>query len=229
MLFLFSKKPIQAEQRGWNLVPDHAGRVSAHNVRTLIDSGSGNGARLSYFLRVFPNAVIHCFEPAEQAFSALEATYRRHRRVILNRMAICGSSGLSTLDTHTIPCLRPPSLIVDPDNHATEQHLVRVTIDDYCRVCRIDEIDLLRLPGTATEVSLYNGARLQLADQTIRAILVPFNPAAPETHAAVTEIAALNRGMERHGFSLEGMRGTKAPDTAFNGHLLYLRQGVAIA
>lgn len=227
MQFLFSRKPDPAEKHGWNLVPDKAGFIAARNVRTLIDAGTGEGERLAYFLRNFPNAIIHCFEPAEEAFAQLEKAYRKHRRVILNRMALCGSSGLSQHGQDGIPCKRPAAPMLATNEPLPEQHLVRVTLDDYCRVCRIDEIDLLRLPGTATEVCLYNGARLQLADRTIRALLVPLKPSAPESHAAVTEIVALNRGLERYGFALHGVRGAKDGDNAFKGHMLYLLQNEA--
>jgi hypothetical protein len=105
-----------------------------------------------------------------------------------------------------------------------DEHLVRITVDDYSRVCLIDEIDLLRLPGTATEVSLYNGARMQLADGAIRSLLIPLQPGAAEQEAAVKEIAALNRGLERQGFTLKGIKGSCDAEDKFYGHMLYAKQ-----
>jgi FkbM family methyltransferase len=224
MKFLFRKKYHQtAEQQGWNLVPDKSVNITPHSVRIIFDAGTGDGMRLAYFLQLFPYAIIHCFEPDLNSFESLEKRYSKHRRVILNRMALCGSSGLSQIGKTGAPCLAP---IPIPDGAKLTlpeaQHLVRITVDDYCRVCRIDEIDLLRLPGTATEVSLYNGARIQLADKAIRSLLIPLKPGASEQEAAVTEIAVLNRGLERQGFALKGVRGARDDKDKFYGHMLYV-------
>lgn len=226
MKFLFKGKHHQfAEQHGWNLVPEAAVHITSHTVRTILDAGTGDGRRLDYFLRVFPAAIVHCFEPAQAVFALLEKQFKNHRRVILNRMALCGSSGLSQVDEISSPCMRPMTLIPGADDLAVpENHLVRITVDDYCRVCRIDSIDLLRLPGTATEVALYNGARIQLADQTIRALLIPLKPQAAEKQGAVVEVSALNRGLERQGFVLQGVRGSRDGGNDFTGHMLFVQQ-----
>jgi FkbM family methyltransferase len=225
MRSLFRKSYHQtAEQQGWNLVPDKSVNITPHSVRIIFDAGTGDGMRLAYFLQLFPYAIIHCFEPDLNSFEWLERHYSKHRRVILNRMALCGSSGLSPIEHSTTPCLRPVQIPNDPELALPDERLVRITVDDYCRVCRIDEIDLLRLPGTATEVSLYNGARIQLADRAIRSLLIPLKPGASEQEAAVTEIAALNRGLERQGFALKGVRGSRDVEDKFYGHMFYVQQ-----
>jgi hypothetical protein len=138
-------------------------------------------------------------------------------------MALCGSSGLSPINEISAPCIRPMTLIHSAGEVSMpENHLVRVSVDDYCRVCRIDKIDLLRLPGTATEVALYNGARIQLADQSIQSLLIPLQPEAPERHGEVIEIAALIRGLDRQGFVLQGVRGTRDAGNKFSGHMLFV-------
>ena len=226
MKFLFKGKHHKvAEQYGWNLVPDAAMDITSHTVRTILDAGTGDGRRLEYFLRLFPAAIVHCFEPAQAAFALLEKQFKNHRRVILNRMALCGSSGLSPDNETTAPCMQPKTLIPGAgDISMPEYHIVRVTVDDYCRVCRIDNIDLLRLPGTSTEVALYNGARIQLADQTIRALLIPLQPGATEKHGEVVEVSALNLGLERQGFVLQGVRGSRDARNNFIGHMLFVQQ-----
>ena len=225
MRSLFRKSyHLTAERKGWNLVPDKSANITPHSVRTILDAGTGRGMRLAYFLQLFPYAIVHCFEPDLAAFERLEKQYSKHRRVILNRMALCGSSGLSPIDNSTTPCLRPFQIFDGTELALPDEHLVRITVDDYSRVCRIDEIDLLRLPGTATEVSLYNGARMQLADGAIRSLLIPLQPGAAEQEAAVKEIAALNRGLERQGFTLKGIKGSCDAEDKFYGHMLYAKQ-----
>lgn len=222
---LFFKKVYlkSAERQGWDLVPDKSAHITTHSVRTIMDAGTGNGERLAYFLHSFPYAVIHCFEPEFKAFTGLEKKYRNHRRVLLNRMALCGSSGLNPSGLVSEPCRRPGP-VNDTADLSLQQHMVKTTVDDYCRVCGINEIDILRLPGTATEVALFNGARMQLADGTIKSLLIPFRPGAAEEQAAVTEIAALNRGLEHKGFSLKGVRGGREAAMKFYGHMLYIKK-----
>lgn len=225
MRFFFRRNYHQAaELQGWNLVPDKSADITPHSVRIIIDAGTGNGMRLAYFLQTFPYAIVHCFEPELSAFSWLEKQYGKHRRVILNRMALCKSGGLTNAVSTNVPCMNPISMPGSAERDSRDDHLVRITIDDYCRVCRISEIHVLRLPGTATEVSLYNGARMQLAHGTIRSLLIPLQPGAHEEKGAVTEIADLNRGLERQGFTLQGIRGSRDVEDKFYGHMLYVKK-----
>jgi len=136
MPFIFRKNHVKsAEQRGWILIPDKSADILSQSVRTIVDAGTGNGERLAYFLHTFPNAIIHCFEPGLIAFAKLEKCYRKHRRIILNRMALCGSSGLSRQGEITGPCQRPLPIAERSELISSDDYLVKVTLDDYCRVC----------------------------------------------------------------------------------------------
>lgn len=212
----------EAERFGWNLVPDESLGISAKNVKTVIDAGAASGERLAYLLSVFPVAIIHCFETSEVAFDALDRKYRNHSRVILNRMALCGSNGIGLPGTETIPFQQSIDWYKVP---GTDHRLVRVTLDNYCQVCRLETIDLIVLPGMTTEAALFNGCREQLEDGTIRALLVPFQPSAPKQIGAVNDIAFLHRGLASHGFTLEGIKGSADDSGDFLGHMLYVQNG----
>jgi len=59
----------------------------------IVDIGANDGQSINSFLKVFPDAIIHSFEPTNELFIQLKKKYAYSNNVIINNLAITNYTG----------------------------------------------------------------------------------------------------------------------------------------
>lgn len=76
---------------------DLAKRLPAFAPRTIFDIGANIGQSADRLMRWYPDASIHCFEPADSTYKMLAANMRPFSRVHCHRLAISSGSGTAKM------------------------------------------------------------------------------------------------------------------------------------
>jgi FkbM family methyltransferase len=76
--------------------------LASRPVRAVIDVGANDGGFCRFITRFFPDAELHCFEPLEQPFAALQQWLhgRRQARSQAYRLALADHAGVATFVEH---------------------------------------------------------------------------------------------------------------------------------
>src|SRR3989344_3775361 len=69
----------------------------AEDIRVIFDIGAAKGEYAVHFLKAFPNATVHCFEPGERSFEILRRRTAPYRdRVKLYNLGFFSHNGTET-------------------------------------------------------------------------------------------------------------------------------------
>jgi FkbM family methyltransferase len=174
---------------GYNLFDDLDKLESPRSFQTIIDVGANRGEVTQLFLRHFPNAVIHAFEPVELTFMALHESLGREPRVTLHQMAAADVNGTAIMRTFAHSGLN--TMV-----HQLQDGLRAKQIgEEKIETCRLDlimdkfgikKVDLLKIDVEGFERSVLLGCRDYLRPEVIRYIFF-------ECHT-VTELASSGIG-----------------------------------
>jgi FkbM family methyltransferase len=141
----------------------------------IFDVGAHAGLFLEEALkRTSPDSLIHAFEPASASFRQLSKAFGEQGRVRLNRAALSRISGSGVLFyDEAEPELA--SLTARARFRLAKSEGVRLTtLDEYCSINEITQIDLLKLDVEGHELEVLQGAGYLLARDAIRRILFEF-------------------------------------------------------
>jgi len=114
----------------------------------IFDIGANIGITSTYYSDIFPNGVIHSFEPNPDTLMRCEKNTRNHSNITLNKVALSKSVGS----------------VLFEDNGGTSSHIsdkgIRVqtnTLDQYVKDCRIKHIDLMKIDVEGAEEMVLEG------------------------------------------------------------------------
>jgi len=152
------------------------GRLLPHlQIRTVIDVGANKGQSALEFVRFYPGADLHCFEPVRSTFDELQAavgnlpTVRCHRVALgshqgSGRMILEGSSDLFWLEETE----GTPAQASRPNSEP-----VQVTrLADFCGQARISHVDLLKIDTEGHDLEVLIGAESLLDEMQIDLVQV---------------------------------------------------------
>lgn len=145
----------------------------------LFDVGANKGDFTKMILDFFKNdnIEVHSFEPSKAAFELLNDSIKSDK-VILNNKGLGKKAGLFPFYTDS-PGSGTASLTkrkldhVGVDFHYSEDVLID-TLDDYCRVNNIKEIDLLKIDVEGHEFDVLEGSREMLKREKIKMVSFEF-------------------------------------------------------
>jgi FkbM family methyltransferase len=131
----------------------------------IIDAGANVGQTTERYLRVFPRARIHAFEPNPPIFAKLRKAHGRKRNVVLNQLALGAKEEMADLLVGNHPgtsSLLPKNELLSPAWRFNSSVPVDVTtLDDYTRTRAINRINILKMDLQGYELeALHGGARL---------------------------------------------------------------------
>lgn len=147
------------------------------DVRVVFDVGANTGQSLSKFLRMFPSAVLHVFEPDNRAFVDLAKSYSKLDNVCLNNVALGECLKTSVLN-HTDDSVGSSLLDLGLDSWNNVDYTSTVdvlTIDSYCNLNSITQIDLLKVDTQGYELFVLLGANGLLKSGHIKLIQLEYN------------------------------------------------------
>lgn len=145
--------------------PDFAERLGPNDLRTVFDVGANQGLQSLAFVRAFPTAVVHAFEPVPDTFRKLEEATRDQPRIRRVPTALGDQEGEITL--HLFEGSVYSTAV---DSHAlmsatNENRCVSVpvtTFDAYCRSHGILHVDLLKIDTEGFDLHVLRGAEQML-------------------------------------------------------------------
>ncbi len=152
---------------------------------TIIDLGANIGASVIWFLSLYPNAVIHTFEPARDNLRFLEANIEGLDNVILERAAVGDVSGDAILHHGEFGGMH--SLLIDGDGEKVPLY----SLADYMDQKDIERVDLLKLDIEGSELDALKGLGVRVRDVDV---------IIGEVHEAIVDEREFYDFLEQHGF-----------------------------
>lgn len=152
--------------RGVRLEEDLSNHLPNTAIRTIFDVGANVGQSAEQYLRHFPDADIHCFEPSKTTFRQLERNLRG--RATLHRMGFAAAPGVGHITVDGPSEMRS---LIHSAEAATEEVELQ-TLDGFCESVGIQQIDFLKIDTEGYDLEVLKGAKLLLQEQRIAAIQV---------------------------------------------------------
>jgi FkbM family methyltransferase len=134
----------------------------------IFDVGAHKGQTSSYFCKVFPNCFIYAFEPSSVLFKILEQNLKYRNNIECSNFAF-GESEKNAYLTHPTSDLCGQVTSIE-DLNSSRIKVKR--IDKFCLKKDISQIDLLKIDVEGYELSVLEGSRNLMQQNSIKAILL---------------------------------------------------------
>jgi len=138
----------------------------------IFDIGAHKGESIDHFSKIFPLPKIHSFEPDPESFSYLSSHFQKHPSVVaINNLALSSKSGSSVYYRQQLSHLGGLSKVNISSTDslgfaatASNQHIdvSTTTLDEYCKLHKINSIDLVKIDVQGHEYDVLLGAQLSL-------------------------------------------------------------------
>lgn len=140
----------------------------------ILDVGANVGQSLLRFRELWPQAVIHAFEPGRRSFAELERQTAGMPRVHLNQMALGAAAGSAEFCENSQGDM---SSLLEMASEAWGKVVDRyavplTTLDSYAAERSIDRIDILKIDTQGFDLHVLQGALGSLGRGRIRFVLL---------------------------------------------------------
>jgi len=178
------------------------------DAKVIFDIGANQGQTSRRYRALFQSAQIHAFEPFAEAYDVLARQFRGDSHAICVQQALGAAPERRQLHVYEasvinslMPFVREAGGFVPMDTSLKKTLDVNVTtLDDYCAVNAIENIDILKMDTQGAELDILCGAKRMLSEGRISIIFsehifVPVYDGQAEFHEVLLELA-------RAGFAL---------------------------
>ena len=148
-------------------------------ANVIFDVGANRGNTTLKYLKLFPNAIIHSFEPFPDSYEVFINLHKDNLNVNLNKYALSNDIGSSILNVNksvdTNSFLESKKIGANSDKSCVSvgQILIETnTIDNYCSKNNIKEIDILKIDVQGFEIEVLKGALDMLKNGSIKLIYI---------------------------------------------------------
>ena len=209
-------KRVRHVPRGVDLLYDVKRVLRRRRLDVAFDVGANIGQTVDYLHAEFPDATVHCFEPAASHHATLLRRHGRDRRVKCNRFGLGPSeqeaelSHTTDASMHFINC----GYEATDSSPVTETGKERVsirTLDGYCSQHGIDRIDFLKIDTEGYDIEVLKGARSMLAQGAIG--VVECEASMDPDNRFHQPMETIKSHMEVHGYRLFGIYEQKSRRT----------------
>ncbi len=174
----------------------------------IFDVGASAGQSVERFRALFPDAIIHAFEPQFDVFMTLSERFGGRPGIVLNCMALGDHTGAATLHRNNfnvtssiLPVDQSSPWVQSLDIQEIGAVGVRMgTIDEYCAERGIASIDLLKLDVQGFEPECLQGAATMLAERRIG--IIQLEIILHPMYARPTSFATIETLLAPHGYRL---------------------------
>ena len=145
---------------------------------TIFDVGANKGQSIERFKKIFPNCLIHAFEPLKSEYLIIKERYRKDANVIINNFALgdkvetkdinvtvnSGNSSFNSINQNTDWLkVRSKQYKTSELEYVKSKQVVEInTLDKYCAENLITEIDILKVDTQGYEDKVLEGSREML-------------------------------------------------------------------
>ena len=151
-------------------------KIFSKNKKIVIfDIGANKGQSIERFKKIFPNCIIHAFEPIKDEFESLKKKYENDKNVHLNNFAIGSKneqkkffinkkSSVSSFrkvnkNTKWLK-LTSQEYNVDQSSFLVKEELTKIIkLDYYLQKKKISNVDILKIDTQGFEEEVLNGAK----------------------------------------------------------------------
>jgi FkbM family methyltransferase len=203
---------VNAESRwGIDLFDDIDKLADPGSFQIIFDVGANVGRMSTLFIKHFPEASIHAFEPVNSTFTKLEQALGHHHRVTLHKMAAGDTTGSGTIRLFDDPA---KNTLVDDLTDSLRSGPSGVEKIEMCRLegvisqLKVDLIDLLKIDVEGFETNVLRGCGESLRPEKIRYIYFEFhrvNKIRKNGSVQVnghSELSELDKILEANGYRL---------------------------
>ena len=148
-------------------------------ANVIFDVGANRGNTTLKYLKVFPNAIIHSFEPFPDSYELFINLHKGNLNVKLNKYALSNDIGKSILNINksidTNSFLESIEIGANSDKGCVSVGRMLVetnTLDNYCSKNNINAIDILKIDVQGYEMEVLRGAVEMLNNGRIKLIYI---------------------------------------------------------
>ena len=164
--------------RGYSLIPISNGEewlpTLAGDESVMFDVGYYSGASTKEFLRIFPNSVVHAFDPSKFGLENYDKDFRDDARVSFSAAAVSDAPGELEFYDYENMC---NSLAQRKEMPGAKPEVYKVpvlTLDQYCCENRIGHINHLKVDAEGFDLEVLSGAQDLLKKQKIDIFMFEF-------------------------------------------------------
>jgi len=148
-------------------------------ANVIFDVGANRGNTTLKYLKLFPNARIHSFEPFPESYEIFINRHKDNLNVHLNKYALSSSIGEANLNVNksvdTNSLLESKNIGATSDKSCISIGQIEIetnTVDSYCAQNNIKEIDILKIDVQGSEIEVLKGALDMLKNGSIKLIYI---------------------------------------------------------
>lgn len=241
------KLGLRDAQSGWTPPPPAFDEVYAYLLRahkselTIVDVGSHHGESIERFRALFPNSIVHSFEPDSENFKILTEKFSNDDRIFLNNCGIGEEVGELTFHRYAKSDvssfveidmdspwtkIRSAQSNTSLDEFETKAYRVPVaTLDHYIKEKGIERVHLLKMDTQGFEDKALKGAAESIKNRRIDYIELELIVKSPYKHSLLfrdIENLLYPAGYQMYGIG-KGSNYFKTSILQFD--LLYAREG----
>ena len=139
----------------------------------IFDVGMNHGQTLNKILKVFPNSLIHGFEPSKYCFEQLEKDFKVKKNIILNNVGISEKGGVLEFNEYSCDSMNSFLNRAYGKAQIVDTYKVQVmSIDDYCKTNQISKIHILKSDTEGFELKVLQGANSMMKQNKIKFVLI---------------------------------------------------------
>jgi FkbM family methyltransferase len=134
----------------------------------IFDVGAHKGQTSSHLYKLFPNSIIHAFEPSPYLFAEIEKNISKRKNIRCHNFALGEANEKAFLT-------KPDSDLCGQVVKAQENNSTSISVrrlDEFCLDENISAIDLLKIDVEGNELSVLKGTSGMLERNAIRAIFL---------------------------------------------------------
>lgn len=175
--FGFNIKRIHKEEKNFLSYDDIYKKIYKNKKIIIFDVGANKGQSIERFLKIFPNAEIHCFEPIRENYLFLKKNYN-HKNIIINNYAlgdknenknffINAKSSTSSFNKVSKKSkwirLRSKENKTTVNSFTISTKKIRIkSLDYYCKKNKIENINILKIDTQGYEDKILSGSKKSL-------------------------------------------------------------------
>ena len=180
--YKISKKNINQKKLSF----DDIYKLKINNDPVIFDVGANQGQSIERFKKLFPQAIIHSFEPIEFEFKKLNEKYQNQNNITLNNCAAGDKEEVKDLyitaktENTSFNKLRKNSqwlkqrskqFNTSEDGYTKNiQKSKIITLDSYCKKNSIESIDILKIDTQGYEDKVLQGCREIFNKSIVKAV-----------------------------------------------------------
>jgi FkbM family methyltransferase len=149
---------------------------SLNNSNVIFDVGANIGLTTIKFKKSYNSATIHSFEPVKKTFNILKETLKQYN-VFPHNLAFGSKNSTSMIKVYensVLNSLIDDSLIMSNNSTYTKENIEIQTIDYFCSINGIKEIDILKIDTEGYDYEVLLGAENMIKEKKVNFIFFEF-------------------------------------------------------